>query len=257
MMGSHHALSGAAVWVAVTSTAPQLPAFGWVPLSPASIVLGAIVCAGAALLPDADHHNATIAHSLPGVGKLATGTVRAVSGGHRHGTHSPLVAALVLLAAFWLARSGWPADVGAFFGVVVPAVLAAALLAFSVKVLKIVRRWGPAWAVGVVIAAAISWYHPATWAWLPLCIAVGWITHLIGDLLTTGGLPLFWPFKLRAPRVVARTPILRDLWSTGGYFALPVLGNAGSWREWCLMVPTALYAAAGILLALLRMLPVR
>lgn len=49
--------------------------------SPIGIVTGALVTAGAAMLPDADHHNATIAHSLPplsnamcaGIGKLAGG----------------------------------------------------------------------------------------------------------------------------------------------------------------------------------------
>ncbi|GAB3129476.1 metal-dependent hydrolase [Glaciibacter psychrotolerans] len=256
MMGSHHALSGAAVWVAITSTTPELPTLGWVPLGPTSIVLGAIVCAGAALLPDADHHNATIAHSLPGIGTLATGSIRAASGGHRHGTHSPLMAALVLITAFGLTQAGWPANAGVGLGLVLPAVIAAALLAFAVKVLRIVRQWRAAWVVGVIISGAISWYQPAHWAWLPLCIAVGWITHLIGDLLTTGGLPLLWPLVLTAPRAVARTPVLRHLWSTGGFISLPLLGNAGSWREWCLMVPTALYAAFGILRALGRMLPV-
>ncbi|MGO4105607.1 metal-dependent hydrolase [Leifsonia sp. YAF41] len=246
MMGTHHAITGAAAWVAVTSTATQIPTLGWHPLGPVSVVLGAVVCAGAALLPDADHHNATIAHSLPGVGRLATGAVRAASGGHRHGTHSLLSAILVLGTALWLAQSSWYAEdrTGAVF--VGSAIAAAALLAFAVKVLTVVPGWCQAWAIGGTIAALISWLSPHQWEWLPLCIAIGWAAHLAGDFLTTGGLPLFWPLKVKAPRLVSRTPLLKALWSKGGYFALPILGNTGSWREWCLMVPLGIYALSGV-----------
>lgn len=250
MMGAHHALSGAAAWVAVTSTATQLPALGWYPLDPPGIVIGAVVCAGAALLPDADHHDATIAHSLPVVGAAATAVVGVASGGHRNGTHSGVSAVLVVTLAMFLAASGWlgggwgtPANIAA-------GAAAAAMLAFSLKVLTIVPNWVFAWAAGLAIAAAISWFAPEQWAWLPMCVAVGWVVHLAGDFLTVGGLPLLWPFNPGAPRSLRRIPLLRELWSRGGYFALPVLGTTGSWREWLLMVPTGLYALAGVGLAL-------
>lgn len=255
MMGTHHAITGAAAWVAVTSTAAQLPAFGWFPLEPAGVALGAIICAGAALLPDADHHNATIAHSLPGVGQAATALVGAASGGHRHGTHSGLSAVIVLALAIFLGGTellggpwGTPANVAA-------GVAAAALLAFSLKVLKVIRNWAFAWVAGAAIAALISWAAPEQWAWLPMCIAIGWIVHLAGDFLTVGGLPLLWPLNPKAPKAVQDMPVVSSLWSRGGYFALPVLGTTGSWREWLLMVPTGLYALAGIGLALLQLLP--
>ncbi|PPF24259.1 metal-dependent hydrolase [Rathayibacter rathayi] len=255
MMGTSHALTGAAAWVAVTSTAAQLPAFGWHPLEPAAVALGAVVCAGAALLPDADHHNATIPHSVPGAAKLATAAVGALSGGHRHGTHSGISAVAVLLGALWLTSSGWlDIDNGVAFTVVAGAV-AAALLAFAVKVLRITKRWPLAWAVGVTLASIITWLAPGQWSWLPLCVAIGWIVHLAGDFLTTGGLPLAWPLKPKAPRALAQTPLLGSLWTRGGYFALPALGNAGSWREWLLMVPVAVYAFAGIALAGAAALP--
>lgn len=250
MMGAHHAVSGAAAWVAVTSTAAQLPALGWYPLDPPGIAIGAVVCAGAALLPDADHHDATIAHALPVVGAAATAVVGVASGGHRNGTHSGISAVLVVALALFLGASGWlgggwgsPANIAA-------GVAAATMLAFSLKVLTIVPNWVLAWAAGLAIAASISWFAPEQWAWLPMCVAVGWIVHLAGDFLTVGGLPLFWPFNPGAPRVLRRIPLLRELWSRGGYFALPVLGTTGSWREWLLMVPTALYALAGVGLAL-------
>lgn len=81
------------------------------------------------------------------------------------------------------------------------------------------------------------------------------MTHLGGDFLTTGGLPLTWPVKWRAPKWVTENPFLSHFWSVGGYFSFPILGNAGSWREWCLMIPTAGYALTGIALAAASLIP--
>ena len=81
MMGAHHAACGAAAGVALTTQihvdltmfadkAPFLPSsldlgmgMGMLQVSPFAVVTGALVTAGAAILPDADHHHVTIAHS--------------------------------------------------------------------------------------------------------------------------------------------------------------------------------------------------
>ena len=254
MMGTHHAISGAAAWVALTSTAASLPTLSLYPLGPVGIALGAVVCAGAALLPDADHHSATIAQSLPGVGRVATTVVSLVSGGHRNGTHSVLAVFGVLYGTRWLSRIGWSTAVYGSMASIASAVVVAVLLAFSLKVLNAAKRWRTAWLLGSIISIIVSWLAPTQWEWLPLCVAVGWITHLAGDFLTTGGLPLFWPFKPKAPRILRHVPVLGSMWTRGGYFAVPILGNTGSWREWCLMVPLALYAAAGVGVALYSLL---
>ena len=47
------------------------------------------------------------AHSAGALSKIGTGLVGAASGGHRHGTHAPLVAAAVVAAALWLANGNW------------------------------------------------------------------------------------------------------------------------------------------------------
>src|SRR5579859_3401709 len=101
MMGPHHAACGAAAWVAVTTRlhadlAPVTQALGLGPFAfdvgwplvhatPLGVVAGALVTAGAALLPDADHPSATIAHSLPPVSRALCAGIGAVSGGHRNG----------------------------------------------------------------------------------------------------------------------------------------------------------------------------
>ena len=57
-------------------------------LTPAEFVAGAIICAGAAMLPDLDHPSATIAQTF---GPVTWGLSKAVawlSGGHRDATHS-------------------------------------------------------------------------------------------------------------------------------------------------------------------------
>lgn len=246
MMGTHHALCGAAAWVAVTSTAAGIPALGLVPLDPTHVVAGAILSAGAALLPDADHPSATIAHAVPITGKLATRAVSQLSGGHRHGTHSLVAAAAVVFLAWGMLALDWSGAGRGDPRTLVSAAIGAALLAFAIRVLKIVRRWPAAWALGIAGAAAITVLVPSQWAWLGLSIAIGWIAHLAGDLLTTGGLPLLWPLTPRAPRWVRRVPVLRRVWLRGGNIALPVLGNTGSWREWLLLVPIGVYAVAGI-----------
>lgn len=93
MMGAQHAACGAGAWVAVAAdydlplspiTEPlvaSMPWLSWLPdavplgfglldVGPAAVFMGAIICAGAALLPDIDHHNASIAHSLPPVSMI-------------------------------------------------------------------------------------------------------------------------------------------------------------------------------------------
>lgn len=251
MMGAHHAATGAAAWVALTSTLPHLPAFGTVAMSPAEVAVGAVVCAGAALVPDADHSSATIAHSAGMLSRMATRLVSAGTGGHRNGTHSAVgaIAVLLLAAAFtsqgWISATPWsPYVLGA-------GMLAAVMLAFSFKVVRLARSWPLAWILGTGVAAAITVWAPALWQWLPLAIAVGWIVHLAGDLLTVGGLPLLWPFAPRPPRWLGPT----WFWTSGGYFAIPILGRAGSRREWLLCVPVSLYATAGVVMNLLAAMP--
>lgn len=256
MLGVHHAGTGAAVWVAATAVSPLIPALGIMPLSPLSVAIGGLVAAGAALLPDADHPNATIAYSVPGVGKLVTGAVGAASGGHRHGTHSGLSGIVIFLIAWWITSiSGWVNSDYLSTYVVVSGIAAAALLAFAFKVLKIIRSWGVSWLAGLLSAAAITFLLPAQWAWLPWAVAIGWVTHMAGDFLTTGGLPLLWPFKVKPPKAWSNTPLLGNLWTAGGYFAFPILGNTGSWRETMLAVPLTLYGFWGIVISALSLLP--
>ncbi|HWT33226.1 MAG TPA: metal-dependent hydrolase [Microbacterium sp.] len=244
MMGTSHAVSGAAAWIAVTAT--TLPALGLHPLTPGAVLLGAGVCAGAALLPDADHHSATIAHSVPVLGQAVADTVETVSGGHRHGMHSLLAVAGTLAATFGLGMLRWT-PAGWDHSLQVGSALAVmACTAFALKVLTLFRSWLPAWLVGAVVAGGILLWAPEQFGWLPLCTGLGFAVHLVGDALTVEGVPLLWPLNPRPPALLAEMPVLRAMWKRNGYLAVPVLGHAGSVREWLLMLLLATYAVWGI-----------
>jgi membrane-bound metal-dependent hydrolase YbcI (DUF457 family) len=99
----------------------------------------------------------------------------------------------------------------------------------------------------------VAVFAPEEWYWMPFCVALGCVVHILGDLITTNGVPLFWPLKPRSPRWMrdGKGIELDHLWRRGGNIALPILGNAGSAREWALLVPISLYAVVGIVWALL------
>lgn len=239
MMGGHHAVSGAAAWFAVTSTAPF--ALGLVPLADSSVLVGAFVTAGAALLPDIDHRSATIARSGGMVTWAVSTAASAASGGHRHGLHSLLAVAGFTLGAVSAAR--WEADVPGLG--LIPAgsaLLLLALVAFSAKALDLTRGGIVVlWLSAAVVVAGVLTVAPDQLAWLPTSVMIGVIVHLLGDLITTGGIPLLWPWAPKPPRVISAIPGMRRVWKPSGNLALPVLGNAGSAREWVLCTGLCAY----------------
>lgn len=214
MMGRTHAASGALAWAAVCATAPL---FGIRPGWPA-VLAGLVSTAGAALLPDLDHPEATIAHTFGPVTRAAAEFVHRISGGHRHATHSLAFAALaaalvwpaVLLGRGWIA---WPA----LF----------VLCAFAARAVHIKPSMVP---LAAVTFTGTCWFTlRADVGWLPLSVVVGILAHLAGDCLTREGCPLLWP----KPRhymlaVIRRTGNKVETWLfapvfTAGTIALVVL----------------------------------
>lgn len=243
MMGGNHAACGAAAWVALASTSPF--ALGWYPVSALGVVTGALVTAGAALLPDLDHRSGTIANSLPPVTKILAGGIETVSGGHRRGTHSLLGAAVFVAAAFWLGFV--TADVPGLGDVALGAgVLSVLLMGFALKSLKLAGSPAQSWLLAIGLSCFIAVNAPQQHDWLPVAVGLGVLAHLAGDLITTGGIMLLWPLRLKRPRRLARVPGLREVWKHGGSLSIPLLGSTGSRREWALLVPVSLYAIYGV-----------
>ncbi|MBF4994602.1 metal-dependent hydrolase [Arthrobacter gandavensis] len=244
MMGGHHAASGAAAWVAVASTAPY--AIGLYPVSPLGVVSGALLTAGAALLPDLDHHSGTIANSLPPLTRILARITEQISGGHRRGTHSMLgLAVFVALAG---ALGGLTAEVEGFGTVEVGAgLLSILLMGFALKALKIAGGAGRSWLLAILLSVFIALFAPENNGWLPLAVGLGVAVHIAGDLLTHQGVMILWPLRIKRPRRIASMPLVSKVWKTSGCLSVPIIGRAGSWREWAIMVPVSVYAVYGVI----------
>lgn len=237
MMGYSHAVTGTAGWLALTSTSGAALAI-YDPGDPMFTLGGAFLCAGTAMAPDADHGQASIAHSLPPVSKWAAQGIGAVSGGHRHGTHS-LIGITVYTLVAWL-LSFWVMDIEGRTVAVGSGLLAVLLVAFATKTFGLHRSVGRGflgdllgtalgpWIVALGTAGLATYYMDERWSWLPICMAVGTFIHVLGDSLTVQGVPWLWPWNPKPPRWFTNTPILKELWlEKNGYFRLPILGRTG------------------------------
>ncbi len=244
MMGGHHAAMGAAGWVALTSGAAY--ALHIYPCSPLGVAAGALVCAGAALLPDADHHNATIANSLPPISEVICRGIGKISGGHRHGTHS-LLGVLTFGVLAWLIGLVHLTVPGLGSVAIGAGVAGLVLVAFAAQALKLTRGgWLGSWTLGLIVASFVTAAAPTEWYWLPSAVGLGCSIHLIGDALTTGGVPFLWPWTPKPPKWFRKVPVLKQCWRRNGFVAAPILGNAGGVREVILLIPISLYALIGV-----------
>src|SRR5260370_29428977 len=136
-LGHTHALSGAMAGLGVGLYATHLAHLAHVhvhvPSTSAQLALFTGLTAGAAVLPDIDHPNSTLAHCFGVLTKGFAWLIGKVSGGHRHLTHAILgVAGFEFLA--WLAAKDRH-DLGgkAGLGVLLSLVIASGLYAFGVR----------------------------------------------------------------------------------------------------------------------------
>ncbi|MGH3327170.1 MAG: metal-dependent hydrolase [Streptomycetales bacterium] len=227
MLGHSHATSGACAWAATAPT--LLPYVGLYP-GPRDIVVGTLVCAGAALVPDLDHHDSTIADFLGPPSELAARIVSFIFRGHRNGTHSLL---FVLLAGAVTLAGVSHLGRGFLLGTVLM------LLALALRALHLhppgrgLRVWGTIMAQAAVATWGVAQYLPGAPDWLPYAVALGCAVHIAGDCLTPRGCPLLWPVSRHR-------------------FEIPVIPRTGGPVETWLIAPAmavgtvaALYVAIG------------
>jgi membrane-bound metal-dependent hydrolase YbcI (DUF457 family) len=212
MLGRTHALSGATAFASLSCAAPLVgvhPHWG-------AITAGLLSTAGAALLPDLDHPQATIAHSFGPATKTLTRIVHRVSGGHRHATHSlAFTAAMPLLT--------WAGD--AAFGRRFALAVVYVLFAFGLRALHLARGLAPA--VALVLTVVVGCTMPHDLGWLPFSVGVGIAAHLVGDCLTKEGCPLMWPRR--------------------GHYMLPIVQRTGNRVETMLVAPLCMAGAVALL----------
>lgn len=181
MLGRSHALSGAVVGAGLS--------LGALHADRPHIALAAVVTAGAAVLPDLDHRDSSIARSFGFVTEAFAWLVGKLSGGHRHLTHS-LTGVAAFTALAWLAAAyqhTWPGRIS--LGLILTLLLAAAL-----RVLKIGGH--AADLIAVAGAGAMVWYGYGL-TLVPYAVAAGCVTHILGDGLTDEGVPLLAPLTKR------------------------------------------------------------
>lgn len=246
MMGPAHSLSGAAGWLGVGAAAA---ATGHTMPWPV-LVVGAFICAGAALAPDLDHKAATISRSFGPISKVLCEVTDKLSfavykatktpadsrrtGGHRTLTHTWLWAVTVGLGASGLAMLGgrW----AVLFILFVHMVLAVeGLLWRAARVSSDILVWllggTSAWILADLLAKpgnGADWLFTSPgqeFLWLGLPIVLGALIHDIGDALTVSGCPVLWPI-----------PVRRKRWYPIGP-PKPMRFRAGSWVELKVLMP--------------------
>ena len=207
MLGRNHGAGGviawgAGLWVGTTALAePHLPVL--------PIAIGTLVAAGSALAPDLDESHSLPSQSNP-IAKLP------IFGGHRTRTHTVLAVVLVALAAVWCSHSAEASGVLAGF----MASMGAAWALARQRHVGLLTGIGAGCAIGWVTAT----YVQPGW-WLVAATALPYLSHLLGDWLTPGGVPLLMPAT-------------RHKWSAG-------LFRTGGAVELLVMTPLLLIAAIG------------
>lgn len=230
MMGPSHATCGVAAWLLLSCSDVGESLGVGIGAHPAAAAAGALVAGGAALLPDADHHSASVSRSLPPVSRWICSLVAAVSGGHRGVTHS--LFALVVTTVGAAALGHWIVDVPRVGPVQVGVVaLAVYLISLALAAVGIARGPRSAWPLSLGAALWVGVNAPTSWAWFAAAVGLGYAVHLAGDLLTEAGEKILWPVVVHRPRSLARVPVVNDVWRAGGAVAIPLLGDSGSWRE--------------------------
>jgi membrane-bound metal-dependent hydrolase YbcI (DUF457 family) len=196
MLGRDHALSGA---LAFAAAAPLLHVTG------VHLVAGMALTAGAGVLPDIDEPGSTIARTFGFLTGAFAWVIHRISGGHRKGTHSLLGVALLTGGA--VAAGSWQAGVQAAGGHPAPwwhlipaGFILALLFASGFRALRIGGHHGDA--AGIALAAFVLWKQwdlalvpPHHVSLLAVCVALGILAHLAGDMLTHDGCPLLYPFS--------------------------------------------------------------
>jgi membrane-bound metal-dependent hydrolase YbcI (DUF457 family) len=204
VLGVSHALSGAAIGLAVVGLVPGIEQ------NAGSVVTFAAVCAGAALLPDLDHPSSMATRRFSAASWLAGHVVRPVSrlvydltrgrrdtgrGTHRGLTHT-VVAAVLLGMGVNLASAhfGTPVLVGTLF----------VCLALAIKGLDAIVPGPPSLVIAAGLTYGVEEFVPGgtagTAGWLGTAIALGMVVHSVGDAITESGAPLLWPLPIRKRR---------------------------------------------------------
>lgn len=257
MMGPSHALSGAAAWLAGSLALEHFDHFHQ---TPAQLAVGTAMCAGGALLPDldlsgrvtTDQGGATVAHTFGVVSLFVAECVEKFSLGiydltrtrhdpRRHNGHRTFTHTLPFNIGLGIGVFELCLHVGKW------AVLGVLFVTFAMALRGLFEKWShrAGWVIVTMCAIAGT---AAAFATLPagrgypilgVALGVGGIVHLLGDMLTSHGCPIFWPL-----------PLGRRMWRCIGLpdaLAVEVGGGAEVFVWRTIFILIALAAGAGLL----------
>ncbi len=235
--GPTHAVSGLAAWAAVTALADE-HAIGQ--LSPKTWVVGATLATGAALLPDIDHPDSTVARTFGGISRGVSAAMSGLSGflyrltrtahdSDRQGTHRGFTHTLVFAI---LAGLSTTAVVQAGDGTA----LAIGMFAFAgLTVRGLMNTWSPrSDALLITVVSLVLTF--VCWAWagdqphdaaaFGVAVMLGCVAHFVGDAVTEQGCPMLWPLPLGGRTWCPVAPPKPLRMSTGGKVELVLVGPA-------------------------------
>ena len=211
MMGPSHALSGAAAWLAGSWA---LDTFAGYHQSPLAVGLGATVCAGGALLPDLDlsgrvtrnQGGATVARTFGVFSLFVAEVIEKVSLGiysatrlardpHRHNGHRTFTHTLPFAALVGWGTTALATHYGKW--AVVGIIFVMAGLALRGLFDEWAERAG--WLIVTLCSASIAVFTAARlpgdrgYPMLGFAVGFGCVVHLLGDIITSAGVPILWP----------------------------------------------------------------
>lgn len=228
-------MSGLAAWAAVTALA-DTHAIGQ--LTPKTWAVGATLATGAALLPDIDHPQSTVASTFGGVSRGCSAAISGISGflyrltrtkhdsdregTHRGFTHTVVFAVLAGLVTTAIVQTSQGTALGVLMFVFA-----------GLAVRGLMHTWS-ARKDAILITAASLLLTVVCWAWagdqptnaaaFGMAVMIGCVTHYLGDAITEQGCPMLWPLPLygKTWHPVAPPKLLRM--QTGGKVELLLVG---------------------------------
>ena len=189
-LGRTHALSAGAAYAALGEFVFHQ--------RPAVLLAGTAIACGAGVLPDMDTVGSTVARSFGAATECIAYGVRAISGGHREGTHTGVGDAVCAgLAVLAIALEGvhfraWHHELSA--GRIVLGAYLAILFGAGMMALRILHRGnGRRYLLAAAAAGAMAWtgFDAGGIAW---AILLGTAVHCFGDMLTKHGVAWGRPF---------------------------------------------------------------
>ena len=219
-MGRTHALSGLVAGAAAGQ-------FIW-HLNLSHLAIGAGIAAGAAVLPDIDHPDASVARCFGFVTEAFAWVIEHISGGHRHGTHSLVGVAAITGGAYAAEHYRYLLAGKIGLGLLLVLVLAAGL-----RALKIGGHFGDLIAIAI---AAGMFYTGFGISQIPWAIAIGTATHLVGDMLTNEGIPIAWPLSRFHVRLLPEPFAFTTGTRPERWVVAPALLAALLWLTWLVTI---------------------